>query len=151
MCVCVTHTNKCVAILEPHTGNIFSLISSLGGPVSQCIHPTLESEGPHWGQVELIWLSLSLFICLSGCLHCFWANICASNSCAQRMRLQIMSSKVQYLQYYYTPTRGPKESSGVQSVSMSVYLTIHVNFCLSFAQLIIARRACGLITWNKIP
>ena len=52
------------------------------------IIPTLISEGPHWGMVDIICISVSL----SGSLCCFLEIICMAFNCAQRIQTQAMGS-----------------------------------------------------------
>ena len=77
--------------------NFFICIHYLGGFQSRnSFIPTLGSEGPQCGPVKLmcpsVYLSISLYISLTGCLHRFLEIICAAHNCAQHIWPQATGS-----------------------------------------------------------
>ena len=71
---------------------VFVLISSVGVQRSDVFIPTLGSEGPQWGPVELICMCLYLSVSLYGHPRQFLAIICAARNFMQSMRPQATGS-----------------------------------------------------------
>ena len=123
------HLSVYLVVRRPFAVLVFVFISNVGVQRRNAFIPTLGSEGPQWGPVELLYLSVRLSVSLYGCPHQFLAIIHAARNCAQRMRPQATGSNSLSGSIICPSVRAsvcPSVHSSVPpSVRTSVHLSVH--------------------------